>query len=63
MALKESMLQFDGDTVFVQVETAPQQFEKRIIEVGLSDGINIEIVSGLKKTDRIKIWDRPRKAR
>jgi HlyD family secretion protein len=60
LALKESLLQFDGDTVFVEVETAPQQFEKRSIEVGLSDGINIEILSGLAKTDRIKIWDKPR---
>jgi HlyD family secretion protein len=63
LALKESLLQFDGDTVFVEVETAPQQFKKRTIEVGLSDGINIEIVSGLSKTDRIKIWDKPRRGR
>jgi HlyD family secretion protein len=34
--------------------TGPQQFEKREIETGISDGINIEVVSGLTKEDRIK---------
>ncbi|MFC2101074.1 efflux RND transporter periplasmic adaptor subunit [Bacteroidota bacterium] len=57
LAIKESLLQFEGDTVFVEIETAPQQFEKRFIKTGLSDGINIEIVSGLSKKDQIKIWN------
>jgi HlyD family secretion protein len=38
----------------VEVETAPQQFQKREIKTGLSDGINIEIVSGLKSDEKIK---------
>jgi HlyD family secretion protein len=59
MAVNESLLQFNEEVPFVEVETAPQQFEKRPIQVGLSDGINIEIVNGLKKTDIIKIWNKP----
>ena len=59
LAINESLLQFDGDKPFVEVATGPQQFEKRSIQTGLSDGINIEIVSGLEKTDKIKIWDKP----
>ena len=59
LAINESLLQFDGDKPFVEVETGPQQFEKRSIQTGLSDGINSEIVSGLEKTDKIKIWDKP----
>ncbi|TSA28134.1 MAG: efflux RND transporter periplasmic adaptor subunit [Bacteroidetes bacterium] len=55
MAIKESLLQFDNDSTFVEVEVAPQQFEKRIIKTGLSDGINIEILSGLTKDDKIKV--------
>lgn len=55
LAVKESVLQFEGDKVFVEIENGPQQFEKKYIEVGLSDGINIEIVSGLSKSDKIKI--------
>jgi HlyD family secretion protein len=38
----------------VEVETATQVFEKRFIQTGLSDGINIEILSGISKTDKIK---------
>lgn len=55
MAIKESLLLFEGDSAYVEVETAPQKFEKRYIKTGLSDGINIEVVSGLKMTDKIKV--------
>lgn len=54
LAIPESLLVFEKDTVYVEVETAPQQFEKRYVETGLSDGITIEIVSGLDKDDKIK---------
>lgn len=54
LTVKESLLQFEGDNVFVEVETAPQQFEKRKIKTGLSDGVIIEIVEGLTKDDKIK---------
>ena len=55
LAVKESLLEFKNDSVFVEVQTGEQTFEKRPIEVGLSDGINIEIISGLTKDDKIKI--------
>ncbi len=58
-AINESLLQFDGEKPFVEVTTGPQQFEKRYIQTGLSDGIYIEIISGLEKTDKIKVWDKP----
>ncbi len=54
MAISESLLKFDDDTTYVEVEVGPQEFEKRIIETGLSDGINIEVKSGLSKEDKIK---------
>ncbi|QCR24233.1 efflux RND transporter periplasmic adaptor subunit [Pontibacter sp. SGAir0037] len=55
VAVKESMLLFEKDATFVEVEKAPQVFEKRQVKTGLSDGINIEIVSGLQKTEKIKV--------
>jgi HlyD family secretion protein len=55
MAIKESLLQFEGDSAYVEVETGPQVFEKRKIKTGLSDGINIQVLSGLKKEDKIKV--------
>jgi HlyD family secretion protein len=54
LAISESLLQFEGEKAFVEVETAPQQFEKRPIETGLSDGIDIEVRAGLAAGDRIK---------
>jgi HlyD family secretion protein len=55
LAINESLLQFKDDSVFVEIETAPQHFVKKEIKVGLSDGINIEVISGLTEEDRIKI--------
>jgi HlyD family secretion protein len=55
LSIRESVLQFEGDTAFVEVETAPQAFEKRYIKTGLSDGINIQVLSGLKKDEKIKV--------
>jgi HlyD family secretion protein len=54
MAIPESILQFEGDSSYVEVETAPQQYEKRFIKTGLSDGINVEVKSGLTMEDKIK---------
>lgn len=54
MVIPESLLKFDGDTAYVEVETGEQQFEKRIIKTGLSDGINIQVISGIDENDKIK---------
>ena len=54
LAINESLLQFEDEKPFVEVETAPQKFEKREIKTGLSDGIVIEIVSGIAETDKLK---------
>jgi HlyD family secretion protein len=54
LTISEALLQFENDTAFVEIETEPQTFEKRRIETGLSDGINIEVLSGLTKDDKIK---------
>jgi len=55
LAVKESLLLFEEDSVFVEIETEPQLYEKRLVEVGLSDGINIEVLSGITKEDKIKM--------
>ena len=55
LAIPESMLQFEDDSAYVEVEISPQVFEKREIELGLSDGINIEVISGLTKEDKVKV--------
>ena len=59
LAVPESLLQFEGEKPFVEVLTGPQVFEKRFIQVGLSDGIHIEVVSGIETDAKIKIWSKP----
>lgn len=58
MAVKESLLKFaeKGDSVYVEVlvDETPQTFEKRYVKIGLSDGINTEILEGLSMEDKIK---------
>ena len=34
--------------------TAPQVFERRSITTGISDGINIEVLSGLEEGDKVR---------
>jgi len=55
LVIPEGCLKFKNDSAFVEVEKAiPQTFEKRKVTTGISDGINIEIVSGLSKTEKVK---------
>jgi HlyD family secretion protein len=54
LALEESLLIFDNGSIYVEVETQPQIFEKRSIKTGISDGINIEIKEGITTEDKIK---------
>ena len=54
LAIDEGLLQFEGEKTYVEVETAPQVFERRDIVTGLSDGLQIEVVSGLAESDKIK---------
>ncbi|MAU26243.1 MAG: efflux transporter periplasmic adaptor subunit [Muricauda sp.] len=59
LALKEALVQFDPDTKkpFVEVETGEQQFERKDIELGISDGIFVEVKSGIGADDKIKVWN------
>lgn len=54
LAINEANLIVEDKGHFVEIETAPQTFEKRQVKTGLSDGINIEIVEGLKAGDKVK---------
>ena len=52
--IKESDMYFDDDKTYVDIETGESQFSKAEIEIGLSDGINIEVISGLTPGQKIK---------
>lgn len=55
MAVPESVLQFENEKPYVEVQTSDQKFEKRFVKTGLSDGINIEVIEGLKMEDKVKL--------
>ena len=59
LAISEALLQYDLKTKepYIEVEIGEQEFERREITLGLSDGINAEIISGVTKEDKIKIWN------
>ncbi len=63
LSIKESLLQFDKKTEkpYVEVKTGDQEFEKRDIELGISDGINVEVLSGITSDDELKIWNKTSK--
>lgn len=62
LTLSESLIQYEqnAEMAFVEVEVGEQEFEKREIEVGLSDGITTEILSGISIDDKIKVWNKPK---
>ncbi len=54
LAIEESLLIFENDSTFVDVETQPQVFERVQVVTGISDGINIEILEGVEEGTKIK---------
>lgn len=59
LAIKESLLRYDtkDDRPYVEIMTGEQKFDKKFVKLGISDGINVEVIEGLKPTDKIKIWN------
>ena len=60
IVIPEAVLQFDRKTQqpYVEIEISDQNFERRELETGLSDGIKVEVLSGVEMTDNIKIWNK-----
>lgn len=57
LALPESTIQFSGDSTFVWVMTdsvPEQKFERREITAGMSDGIRMEIKTGLSSDEKVR---------
>lgn len=57
MTVPESVLEFAGDSTFVYVLTdsvPKQQFERRAVTTGTSDGISIQVTGGIDSTARLR---------
>lgn len=59
LAIKEALVQYDSKTQkpFVEIAIGDQKFERRDIELGLSNGIFVEVKSGISESDEIKVWN------
>lgn len=57
LSIPESALEFKGDSTFVFLLTdsvSGQKFERKSVITGVSDGINVEIKSGLKENEFVR---------
>ena len=60
LVIKEALLQFNRITEkpFVELLKENGSFKKKNIQIGLSDGINVEILDGIEEGDEIKVWNK-----
>jgi HlyD family secretion protein len=63
LVIREALLQYNRITEkpFVEILDDNNKFKKENVELGLSDGINVEIVEGIKEGDKIKVWNKASK--
>ena len=56
LTIPETCVSFSNDSAFVHLVTSlePQEFKRTPVKIGLSDGIKIEVVEGLKLNDKIR---------
>lgn len=54
LSINEALLKFEDGRPYVEVEVSEQSFERRPIELGVSDGIYTEVLSGLTAEDRLR---------
>ena len=57
LTVPESAIEFSGDSTFVYLvkgEGKTKTYERKQVKTGLSDGVNIEIKSGLTIKDKVR---------
>ncbi len=61
LLLDESLIQYEKvkgqDKAFVEVKQPDGKFKKTYVKLGASDGINVQILSGLAKDAEVKVWN------
>lgn len=60
ISISEALLQYDSKSKkpYVEIEISDQKFEKREVKLGISDGVNAELISGVKQSEKIKVWNK-----
>ena len=59
LLLDESLIQYDkgNNKSFVEVKQPNGSFKKTYVKLGASDGINVQILSGIDKNSEVKVWN------
>lgn len=59
LLLDESLIQYEkgNNKSFVEVKQPNGSFKKVYVKLGSSDGINVQIVSGIDKNSEVKVWN------
>ena len=58
LLVDESLIQYDEkDKPFVEVKQPNNQFEKVYVKLGSSNGIKVQVLSGITKDSEIKVWN------
>ena len=61
LLLDESLVQYEKsngkDKSFVEVKQPDGKFKKVFVKLGASDGINVQILSGIDKNANVKVWN------
>jgi HlyD family secretion protein len=61
LLLDESLIQYEKkngkDVPFVEVKQKDGKFKKTYVKLGASDGINVQILSGIDKNSDVKVWN------
>jgi HlyD family secretion protein len=55
LAINERVLQFDSGKPYVEVQSGERAYEKRFLRLGLSDGMQVEVLEGLSAQDVVKV--------
>ncbi len=55
LSIQERDVIFKGDTTFVEVQTGDQEFEEKEVQLGLSDGIRIQVLDGLTEETKVRV--------
>ena len=63
LAIKESLVQYNrkSEKPYVEILKEENTFERIDLKLGISDGIDVEVLEGLGENDLVKVWNKASK--